>query len=170
MRRRARQLKPEALGEILQKVLTKRNIPHTPTDRRLVELWRRAVGPRIAAQTYPETLKRGVLFVRVSAAVWMHQLQFLKEEILGKLNELNGKEEIRSLFFTVGEIASPRPDGTGPAPADPGLLPLPGRDRRMMKESLNAVRDPELREILERVMAKEIGLRRLREKRQGPGK
>ena len=170
MRRRARQFKPETLGDILQKFLKKRNIPHTPADRRLIELWQRAVGPRIAAQTYPETIKRGVLFVRVSAAVWMHQLQFLKEEILCKFNELNGKEEIRSLFFTVGEIAASHRDGTVPLPTEPGLLPVPVRDRRMMKESLTAIADPELREIMERVMAKEIGRRRLREKRQGPGK
>jgi hypothetical protein len=35
----------------------------------------------------------------------------------------------------------------------------------MMRESLEAVRDPELRTILERVMTREIGRRRQREKR-----
>jgi predicted nucleic acid-binding Zn ribbon protein len=170
MRRRARQLKPETLGDILQKVLKKRNIPHTPKDRHLVDLWRRAVGQRIAAQTYPESQKRGVLFVRVSAAVWLHQLQFLKEEILGKLSELKGKEEIRSLFFSIGEIPAPPPGGSDLGQTDSGPVPLSGRDRRTMKESLHAVQDPELREIIERVMAKEIGRRRLAEKRQGSGK
>ena len=32
------------LGEILQSILKKRNIPHTSTDRRLLELWKGAVG------------------------------------------------------------------------------------------------------------------------------
>jgi predicted nucleic acid-binding Zn ribbon protein len=90
MRRRDRQLKPELLGEILQKIIKKRNIPHTSTDRRLLDTWRRAVGPQIAAQTHPDTLKRGVLFVRVSAPVWMHQLQFMKEEILDRVRGLTG--------------------------------------------------------------------------------
>ena len=40
----------------------------------------------------------------------------------------------------------------------------------MMRESLDAVRDPELRVILERVMVREIGRRREREKRKAPGK
>jgi hypothetical protein len=35
----------------------------------------------------------------------------------------------------------------------------------MIQESLAAIRDPELREILERVMVKEISRRREREKR-----
>ena len=166
MRKRASQSKPEMIGEILRKVLKKRNIPHTATDRRLLDLWTRAVGPQIAARTLPETLKRGTLYVRVSAPVWLHQLQFLKEEILRKFNELSGKEEIRSLFFSIGEIPSPPPGAADPPPAVPVLAPLRKRDREMMRESLDAVRDPELREILKRVMAREISSRREREKRK----
>ena len=170
MRRRARQIKPEMLGEILGKILKKRNIPHTPTDRRLLDTWRRAVGPQIAAQTHPDTLKRGVLFVRVSAPVWMHQLQFMKEEILDRVRELSGPEEVRSLRFCIGEIPPSPPGGAQAPPLDPALPPLAGRDRAMMRESLEVVRDPELRTILERVMTREIGRRRQREKRRDPGK
>lgn len=170
MRRRASQLKPEMLGEILAKILKKRNIPHTSTDRRLLGIWTRAVGPHIAAQTHPDSVKRGVLFVRVSAPVWMHQLQFMKEEILGKIRELSSPEEIRNLHFCIGEIPAPPPGRANPPASDPGLPPLAGRDRTMMRESLEAVRDPELRVIMERVMAREIGRRREREKRKAPGR
>jgi hypothetical protein len=168
MRKRAAQSKPEIIGEILRKVLKKRNIPHTATDRRLLDLWTRAVGPQIAVRTLPETLKRGTLYVRVSAPVWLHQLQFLKEEILGKVNGLLGKEEIRSLFFSIGEIPSP-PQGTVDQPPTATVsASLQKRDREMMRESLDTVRDPELREILERVMAKEIRQRREWEMRKDP--
>jgi len=170
MRRRAGQLKPEKLGEILAKILRKRNIPHTSTDRRLLEIWRRSVGPQIASQTHPDQVKRGVLFVRVSAPVWLHQLQFMKEEILCKLNDLFRPEEVRNLHFSIGEIPAPPPGGATRPEVDPGLPPLAGRDRTMMAESLDAVRDPELRAIMERVMAREIGRRREREKRKAPGK
>ncbi len=40
----------------------------------------------------------------------------------------------------------------------------------MVRESLDGARDPELRVILEPVMAREIGRRREREKRKAPGK
>ncbi len=165
MLRRTRQPKPEMLGEILQKILKKRNIPHTATDRRLLDTWRRAVGPQIAAQTHPDTVKRGVLFVRVSAPVWMHQLQFMKEEILGRLRELSGPEEVQNLRFSIGEIPPPPPGGAHAPQIDSALPPLAGRDRTMMRESLETIRDPELRTILERVMTREIGRRRQREKR-----
>jgi hypothetical protein len=170
MHRRARQIKPEILGEILHKILKKRNIPHTSTDRYLLNIWRRAVGPQIAAQTHPDTLKRGSLFVRVSAPVWLHQLQFMKEEILGKINELSVKEEVRNLFLTIGELPSPPSGASGQTLHDAPLSPLPMRDRNMMRNSLATFRDPELREILERVMTREISRRRQREKRKDPGK
>ncbi len=170
MPRRVRQLKPERLGEILGKILKKRNIPHTSTDRRLLGIWRRAVGPQIASQTHPDSLKRGTLFVRVSAPVWMHQLQFMKEEIMGKLNELFAPEEVHTLRFCIGEIPAAPPGGATPPVPDPDLPPLAGRDRTMIRKSLDAVQDPELRAILERVMTREIGRRREREKRRGPGK
>lgn len=166
MRKRSRQPKPEMLGEILRKILKKKNIPSGGTDQRLLDLWRRAVGPQIAAQTLPDNIKRGTLFVRVSSPVWMHQLQFLKEEILARINELSENEGIKGLFFSIGEIPPPPPGASGASPSDPALPPLKGRDRNMVRESLEAVRDAELREILERVMTREIARRRQREKRK----
>lgn len=170
MRRRARQVKLEMLGEILHKILEKRNIPHTSTDRYLLNIWRRAVGPQIAAQTHPDKLKRGSLFVRVSAPVWLHQLQFMKEEILGRINELTGKDEITRLVLTIGELPTASSVSAGQQPPEIPLSPLPVRDRNVMRESLTTIRDSELREILERVMTKEISHRRQREKRKAPGK
>ena len=166
MRRRAKQPKPEILGEILRKILKKRNIPHSAKDPRLLDIWRRAVGPQIAVQTHPEKVNRGILFVRVSSSVWMHQLQFLKEEIIGRLNELSPEAAIGSLFFSLGEIPLALPGTDDPPPADPGPSPLGNRDRNLVRKSIEAIRDPELREILERVMTREISLRRLKEKRK----
>ena len=166
MRKRMKASKPEPLREILLKILRKRNIPHTATDPRLQELWSRAVGPQIAARTLPETVKRGTLHVRVSAPVWLHQLQFLKEEILGKLHELSGNEEIRSLFFAIGEVPPPPASAVDPPPMPSDQAPLKKRDREMMRQSLETIGDPELRTILERVMTREISRRRFLQRRR----
>lgn len=166
MRRRTAQPKPEIIGAILGKVLKKRNIPHTSTNRRILDLWTEAVGPQISARTLPESLKRGTLYVRVSSSVWLHQLQFLKEEILDKLNALSGKDGIRTLHLSIGDIPAPAAQMAHPSSAPPSLAPLGKRDREMMQESLAAVTDPELREILERVMFREISRRREREMRK----
>lgn len=160
MPRRTKALQPKPLGEILQEILKKRNIPHSSTDRRLLDVWNRAVGPVIAAQTHPDRIKGGTLFVRVSAPVWLHQLQFMKADILGRINALSAGEKIKALFFTIGDIPAPSPGCTGEPPPALPVSGLPEGDRRMMRESLAAVRDPELQAILKRVMAREISRRR----------
>jgi predicted nucleic acid-binding Zn ribbon protein len=169
MPRRPRQPKLEPLGEILGKVLKKRRIPHTASDRRLVELWQGCVGPSIAAQTHPESVKRGILYVRVSAPVWMHQLQFLKEEIIEKLHRMDPPREIRGLFFSVGELPPVKVPADRHAPASSPAA-FSDRDRDMMQESLASIADPELREILARVMAAEIGRRRRSQRRRASGR
>ncbi len=167
MRKRVSTSKPERVGEILQNIFKKKNIPHLAADRRLIDLWRQAVGPEIAVRTHPETLKRGSLYVRVSASVWMHQLQFLKEEILQKINSLPDGREIRGLFFSIGEIPTPPPEAVRATHSVP-VAELGSRDREMLRRSLKAIGDPELREILKRVMTREISTRRAQENRKGP--
>jgi predicted nucleic acid-binding Zn ribbon protein len=104
MRKRTTAQKPELLGDILHKILKKLDIPHKKKDRHLVELWEQAVGTQIASHTTPDGIKRGSLYVLVSSPAWLHQLQFLKEEIQRKLNELSGQEAFQRIYFQIGEI------------------------------------------------------------------
>jgi hypothetical protein len=168
MRRRTLTKKPEPLGDILQKVLKKMDVPHKRTDRRIVALWKSAVGPQIASRTLPESFRRGSLYVLVSTTAWLHQLQFLKEEILSKLNELSGQDEFQRLFFSIGEFPEQQPDTVNDRnPPDLVTQELGKRDRQMMEKSLTAIRDPELREAIEKAMVREISRRRELQKRKG---
>lgn len=167
MGRRVLSKKPEQLGDILHKILKKLDVPHQRTDRRLADLWCRAVGDQIASRTIPESLKRGSLHVLVSSPTWLHQLQYLKEEILIKLHELSGNETIRRLFFSIGEI--PETHGPSTEKKTPPFLveALKERDRRTMEESLAAIGDADLRESVRRAMVAEITRRRAIQKKRG---
>jgi len=165
--RRPSYKKPQRLGDILQLALKKQKIPVFFEDRTLRHIWDQAVGPQISAQTFPEHIKKGALHVKVATSIWLHQLQFMKEEITETFNELSGRSAITSLHFSIGQPLLPRkgkaPDAALPTP----MPPLKPRDQRIIKESLATVNDEELKTILERVMTKEIGRRRLMEKKRG---
>ncbi len=167
MVRRASQKIPQKLGDILQHILKKQKIPVHFEDQTLRHIWNRAVGPQISAQTSPEHIKRGALRVKVATSVWMHQLQFMKEEILRKFNQYSGRDPIATIHFSLGEMP-PIPQTKHQAPADPVPADiLKPRDKRIIKESLVAIVDQELKDILERVMTKEISRRRFMEKKRG---
>lgn len=167
MARRALPRKLQRLADILPQVLKKQKIPFHFEDQVLRRIWNQAVGPQIAAQTAPRYIKKGGLYITVATSVWMHQLQFMKEEIIIKFNELSGREPIGTLHFSLGELPATLTGKKKSLSATPAWGPLKARDQRVIHESLSTIKDAELKTILERVMAKEISRRRSLEKKRG---
>jgi len=164
--RRTSKKAPQRLGDILQLVLKRQKIPVHFEDQLLRRLWNQAVGPQISAQTSPQHVKRGTLCVTVATSVWMHQLQFLKDEIIEKFNHLSERDPVTAIRFSIGELP-PASMRQKPSPGDDHPFdPLKPRDQRIIKESLTVIADQELKEILERVMTKEISRRRHLEKKR----
>jgi hypothetical protein len=161
MGRRGRQANIQRLGNVLQGILKKHNIFFDSEEQRLLEVWQKAVGPNISAQTRPDRLRRNTLFVKVSSSAWMHQLHILKQEIIEKINELLGKELIKNVHFFIGEIPSAMPASSNGSSFSPGSYPLRDKDKKLIEKSISSVEDPELKEILRRVMTKNIIRRRL---------
>jgi len=161
MRKRPAQLKFQKLGDVLQEVLKKRDILLTSEKRRLQEIWNRSVGDRIAAQTTPDRLQKGSLYVKVSNSVWMQQLHFLKKEIIDTVNRQMGEQLIKNIFFSIGEIPHATRIPRDPASFLPATFPLKGKDKKMIEQYTTSVSDQELKEILKRVLTKDIIRRRL---------
>lgn len=163
--RRKSQTKLQRIDEILARALRKRHVPFRQEDRRLIEIWGQAVGPQIASQSRPEHLRGELLLVKVANSVWRHQLHFLKEEIIDKVNTCLGKTSVKDIRFVIGQL--PAAPDQGPEPGFRALLsvPLKERDKKMIDTCLDALADQELKEIVRRVMTKEITWRRFRERK-----
>ncbi len=162
MRKRRSGSAPQPLGDILYAALKRRGMTAGLDIHAVLKLWPAAVGPRIAAQTRPDGLRAGRLFVRAASSVWVQQLHFLKQEIIEKLNALCGKPTVREILFTVGHI--PAAELSLPLQTPPALE---ARDRKMIEESTAGLADRELAAILRRVMEKEISRRRRLEALRG---
>jgi hypothetical protein len=104
MGHRKQKAKFEHISDILADVL--------PTYRResdtdLVQVWQvwdRVVGDVIAQNARPAAFKGKLLLVHVSSSTWIHQLQFLKEEMMAKLNKALGKSVVNDLKFKIGPL------------------------------------------------------------------
>ena len=161
MSKRGKQVNLQRLGNVLQGILKKHNIFFDSEEQRLLDVWRKAVGAQISVQTRPDRLKRNILFVKVSSSVWMHQLHILKQDIIEKINELLGKELIKDVHFSIGEIPSTMPTNSYRSSSSPESYLLRDKDKKLIEKSISSVEDPELKEILRRVMTKNIIRRRL---------
>jgi len=163
MRRRKKQEYFQRIGDILPKVLKKRKIPVRTRDHRLSDAWNKAVGPIISGNTRANNVKGDTLFVKVSTSTWMQQLQFMKQDIIDKVNAVLEDQTIKNIYFSIGDISpAPLKNGQKQTP-DFNQYSLRERDRKLIDQSIASVPDEELKSILKQVMTKEIINRRLKE-------
>ena len=102
--RRKKQKELVPLGTVLPNLL--KSI-RTGSDAQLVEvweLWDDVVGETIAKNARPAAFKGKLLLVEVSSSTWMHQLQFLKADIIEKINDAFGKEMVDEIKFKIGSM------------------------------------------------------------------
>lgn len=67
-------------------------------------LWDEAVGNTIAQNARPAAFRGKLLIVHVSSSTWIHQLQFLKHDMIAKLNAALGKPLIAEIKFKIGPL------------------------------------------------------------------
>jgi predicted nucleic acid-binding Zn ribbon protein len=80
--------RPESAGELIQ----------------VWQVWDSTVGDIIAQNARPAAFKGRILLVHAASSAWIHQLQFLKKEMIAKLNNALGKALIDDLKFKIGPL------------------------------------------------------------------
>lgn len=63
--------------------------------------WPEVVGDRLARETWPAGLDRGVLTVRASSSAWAAQVRFLGEEIRARANAALASVAVEGVRVTV---------------------------------------------------------------------
>ncbi len=122
--KRQRKKKLIPLGEHLDTVYAAKE---WTTQWRLFSLarnWPRIVGERVAALTAPAWFRRDVLWVYVQDSSWMHHLQYVKIDLLGRINEHlkgAGAQGVTDIRWTLEPEKIPEPEEKIPQahPVDP---------------------------------------------------
>ena len=92
------------IGSIIDDVLKSYRREPDGELLRVWHVWDSIVGDIISKNTKPAAFKGRILLVHVTSSTWVHQLQFLKEEMIAKLNEALGKSLIDDLKFKIGTM------------------------------------------------------------------
>ncbi len=142
----------DLVGDLLDRNGARREL----REHRIATHWKSIVGPRVSARTLPDNLSKGVLWVRVTSSAWLHELSFLKDELLARINNSLGDPPIiKEVRFHLG---ARRPDGGELLPTvairRPALakrpLPSPAQGKRLdeIERETGTVADDELREAI----------------------
>jgi predicted nucleic acid-binding Zn ribbon protein len=92
------------IGRILEDVLKS---CRPDADFRLKEIWPQwdmAVGETIAQNARPAAFKGSLLIVHVNSSAWIHQLQFLKNDLIAALNAALGQPLLTDIKFKIGPL------------------------------------------------------------------
>jgi len=88
---------PRPLAVILPALFEQLGIARTAEGWRAVSDWPAVAGPRLARHTRAVSFRDGTLAVEVEGSAWMHELGFLKRDLVRNLNRHLGTDVVRDV-------------------------------------------------------------------------
>ena len=92
------------LGKVINAMLATRLASKDAGLLQVWQHWETAVGEVIADNARPAAFKGNLLLVHVNSSPWLHQLQFLKKDIIDKVNAALGDDLVADIKFKIGPI------------------------------------------------------------------
>ena len=91
----------ESLQFVLSRLFKRLGLDDELQGWKAVEDWARVVGPRVARHTRAIAFEQGVLRVEVEGSAWMHELGYLKHDLIKAVNRELGSDRVRDVRFVV---------------------------------------------------------------------
>lgn len=63
--------------------------------------WEKIIGPELGRRTYVDSMKERILYINTENPVMLHQLSFIKGDIIEKVNSFLGIDYVKEVFFKV---------------------------------------------------------------------
>jgi len=89
----------KSLAAILPDVLREFRLDEAAAGWRAVAEWPALAGERIAKRTRAVAYRDGVMTIEVEGSAWMHELGFLKRELVRRANQRAGANVVRDVRF-----------------------------------------------------------------------
>jgi len=93
----------KSAGDVLQSVLRRAGIEEGFRRHSALLHWDDVVGRKIALRARPRELEGKTLLVDVDGSAWIHELSYLKDDILRELNHRVGGNAIDRIVFRAAE-------------------------------------------------------------------
>jgi hypothetical protein len=150
---------PSQIGEVLDRVFKKFGLDKKIKEERALRLWKEVVGEKINEHTYPFSVKKGILFVKVDNSGWLSQLTYLKEKIISEINRSEERKVIKDIYFRLGRIRKVKRWRKRDRLAEKEVK-LEKDELEKIRGDLGRIKDSSLRGVMERVRIKDKKLKK----------
>lgn len=89
----------ESIKHIVTQVLDNLGMEKKVRESRAISSWKEIVGERIARNTHPYKIQKGILFVSTFSSVWSQELSLMSQEIKERINSFLGEDVIKEMRF-----------------------------------------------------------------------
>jgi len=92
------------IGSVVNKVF---QTARSDADADMIQVWnvwKGVVGSAVAENARPAAFKGNLLLVHVNSSPWLQQLQFLKADIVARLNQALQQELVKEIKFKIGPL------------------------------------------------------------------
>ena len=146
-----RKQKVVAVGDLVGGLLDTPQLRERLLHENIFRQWRKIVGGGLLDKCQPTRIKRNILYIDVKSSSWAHQLIYLQEEIISRVNNFAGMTLISSIHcraVKVGQLKTVS-DGVGNGgKLLAGSLVSEAEETAWRKQTEILIKDPELVETL----------------------
>jgi predicted nucleic acid-binding Zn ribbon protein len=95
---------PIPLGDLIHQLMHHHRPASADHLAQIWDVWSLAVGESIARNAKPGEIRGQVLVVYVTNSTWLHQLRFMKSDMIAKLNRRLGSGLLTDMRFKIGAL------------------------------------------------------------------
>jgi hypothetical protein len=121
-------------------------------EQQAIEKWREVVGPQIAAVTYVDSVRDGVMFVSCKSSMWASELTLHAPDILKRLEQSVGRKVIRELRFGSRGFKKSQPKESTEGEFEPDRVRLTAEEQDAAARTAAEAASIELAQKIERAI------------------
>lgn len=146
------------VGAIISPFLKKLGVDEAVRLERIRGEWPDIFNEPLSLHMCPVSLKNSELLINVDSSVWLQQLSFLKQEIIGKLTAYG----VANVRFRLGKAtAAPPRKAPGSQGAKTPDVPIDKDTLQYIIETVSEIHDDELRESIRKSMEKTFSKKKM---------
>ncbi|MBM7624297.1 DUF721 domain-containing protein [Sporohalobacter salinus] len=153
------------INRVLEKTLQDLSLSHKIKEQQVLNIWPKVIGDKVKKHTKASYINQGTLFVTVDNSTWAHQLLFLKEDLISRLNQHLDQKMVEDIRFKLGSINSNSTRNHKFEDSfDLSEIELTLEEVNEVEDKLRPVSDEELKQKLYSILVKNKKLNKWKEK------
>ena len=155
----------EKIGTILLNSLKKTRLDKRLMEARIFVNYELMVGKKISEISKPTFIQNNTLFIGVENHVWIHQLHYLKPELMDRINSNLPRPLVKDIRFQVCDIKKIKKTKSDIKAKQDQHIEIPEKTMKVIYNICQSIDDEDLRRTFTKLMIKDVEFKMKKEEK-----